>query len=140
MSSNALLTFHLTTETNGGFANLPYDANVDIHAIIRKQTITLKAINVVCSGTGNTLVYLDTPWLGAYNLVDGVNFMSRLPILLDASKTTTIRDCNISLDLQKDIEERFRVRLVNRDGSPASNIGLVSATFQFQVKLGKINS
>lgn len=139
MTSQALLTMHLASETVNGLVNLPYEGTIDIHARIPKQTITLKSIQVLTTGTSLTMVYVDLPFLGSHNLIDGLTYMSRLPITLDQTGVSTIRDVNIPLNLHGPIEPRFKMRVYNRDGTLATS-GLVSITLQFSCSVSSISA
>lgn len=133
----ALLTIHLESETINGNVNLPYDGIIDIHARIPKQTIILKSIQVLTDSTAPSLCYVDLPFLGAHNLLDGLSYMSRLPIVLNQNGFSTIRDVNIPLIIHNPIEPRFRMRVYKRDGSLFST-GLVSITLQFSLEVSSI--
>ena len=137
--SPALLTMHLADETINGNVNLPYDGIIDSHSRIPKQTITLKSIKVQTSSTNLGLVYVDLPFLGAHNLIDGVSYMSRLPIMVDQDGYSTVRDVNIPLNIHNAIEPRFRMRVYKRDGSLCDTL-LVSITLQFALSVTGITT
>jgi len=130
-----LLTITLLSETGG---NTPYDGIIDLHAKIKKQTIVLKSVHVLTTGTSLSMLYVDLPFLGSYNLIDGVSYMSRLPIYLDQTGVSTLYCPDIPLHLHNDIEPRFRMRVYNRDGSLATT-GLVQISLQFSVAISSIN-
>ena len=135
--SPALLTMHLESETINGNVNLPYDGIIDLHARIPKQTIRLKSIQVLTDSTTPSLCYVDLPFLGAHNLIDGVSYMSRLPICLNQNGFSTLRDVDIPLNIHSPIEPRFRMRVYKRDGSLFTT-GIVSITLQFSTEVSAI--
>lgn len=140
MSNHTLLTMHLGSETINGNVNLGYQGVIDIHRRIPKQTILLKAVRVEMTSAANALaqqiVYIDLPFLNSYSLVDGISYMSRLPILLD-NAAVTVRDMNVHLDLDSAIEPRFKMSVYSRDGSLATNCS--ACTLQISLGETKIN-
>jgi hypothetical protein len=131
---------NLFDETISGRVNLPYSGTINIHTRIPKQTIYLKEYKIQINSTNTGILYVDVPFLNSHNLVDGVDYMSRLPLLVDQTSSSTIVSCNIPIDISGTIEPSFPMKVYKRDGTLASDISLVGVTLQFSCKIGEINN
>jgi hypothetical protein len=146
-SSPALLTITSQAETLNGVTNTSAIANVYIGKTIPHQVIIFRGYHVVSdpanlpAAPNGYMIYVDVPWLGAANLVDGLSYQNRLPLPIDVDETSltatlhsTLKwEMTMPLQLVSDIPQQFTMAVYNRDGSPVSTswIKSVSLTFSY---------
>ena len=127
---------------------------LNINGVIPQQEIVLSCVKVVLStpptsittGTATTsawtattsaytyatsVVYIDLPFLNSANLIDGIPYMSRLPILIDSKTDTTMYFPNITIGLGSDIPKQFRFRVFNENGTLFTGISEITLQFNY---------
>jgi hypothetical protein len=134
------------------------DTWININAVIPKQEVVLNMVKIVLStlpveistsiGTSTSsawtstttattfttptqVVYIDLPFLNATNLIDGIQYMSRLPVLIDSNTDTTIYHPQFTLGLGRDIPRVFRFRVFNENGTLYQGISEITLQFSY---------
>lgn len=135
MTTPSLLSFTIAGETINGYVNTVNGARIFIGTRIPAQTIRLKGYKVQMDSAPNALaqgeVYLQVPWLGSSNLIDGRSFAYQLPLVLDNAVVTIQSGLDVPLQLISDIESVFRASLHNRDGSAVDPAKVLKVTLYF---------
>ncbi len=126
---SGLLTNHATTT-----ADTSIDAIIDINTIIDVEEIVLSCVRVEMDSEvyalAEKIVYVDVPFLNSTNMIDGVSYMSRLPIPLQDLAVTHFYP-NIKLSLHSVIPRTYNLRVYSRSGRLCTNIKSITLQFNY---------
>lgn len=135
MTTPTLLSFKIAGETINGYTNTVNGAKIAIGTRIPAQVVRLKGYKVVMDSAANALtqgeVYIQVPWLGSSNLIDGRTFAYQLPLMLDNAAVTIRTGLDIPLQLITAIESVFTASVYNRDGTAVDPAKVLSVVLTF---------
>lgn len=111
------------------------DFRMDIGRRILKQPLILQSVRIefssVAAALAKELVYLQLPFFNSSYLVDENPGYAYIPIFVGDTQVTIMTGMNLPIQVDTDIQQVFRVRILNSAFAPVADLLRFTAQFTF---------